>query len=145
MIKRFYNFRLNSDARGPLVAIEALQDIPFEIKRVYYIFGTREDVRRGLHAHKKLQQVLICVHGSCTILLDNGAEREEIILNNPTQGLFVDRMIWREMYNFSSDAVLLVLASEHYNEEDYIRDYKEFKLLYEKGCIRDKQQGHCSD
>jgi dTDP-4-dehydrorhamnose 3,5-epimerase-like enzyme len=130
---QFFNFKLNSDERGSLVAIEELQDIPFDIKRIYYIFATRKDVRRGLHAHKQLLQVLICVHGNCTILLDNGVERDEIILNNPTRGLFIDRMIWREMYDFSPDAVLLVLASEHYSEEDYIRDYNEFKLLYEEG------------
>jgi dTDP-4-dehydrorhamnose 3,5-epimerase-like enzyme len=130
---QFFNFKLNSDERGSLVAIEELQDIPFEIKRIYYIFATREDVRRGLHAHKQLQQVLICVYGNCTVLLDNGVEQKEIILNDPAQGLFVDRMIWREMFDFSPDAVLLVLASEHYCEEDYIRDYNEFKLLYEEG------------
>lgn len=133
MIKSLYNFKLNSDTRGSLVAIEALHDIPFEIKRVYYIFGTPGNVKRGFHAHKQLQQVLICVHGSCTILLDDGVEREEIILTTPTQGLFVDRMVWREMYNFSPDAVLVVLASDYYKKEDYIWDYQEFKLLCEEG------------
>ena len=138
MIQRFYDFKMNSDERGSLVAVEAILDIPFEIKRIYYIFATRGDVRRGLHAHKELQQVLICVHGNCTVLLDNGDEQDEIILNNPARGLYIDKMTWREMYDFSPDAVLLVLASEHYCEEDYIRDYSKFKLLYEAGCKPDK-------
>lgn len=133
MTPNFYEFKLNSDDRGSLVAIEELQDIPFQIKRIYYIFATREDVRRGLHAHKQLQQVLICVHGTCKILLDDGRDQLNIILNDPARGLFVDKMIWREMYDFSADAVLLVLASEHYCEEDYIRNYDEFKLLCIEG------------
>jgi dTDP-4-dehydrorhamnose 3,5-epimerase-like enzyme len=126
---QLYQFQLNSDHRGSLVAIEELQDIPFEIKRIYYIYANKDDIRRGFHAHKELQQMLICVHGTCKILLDDGSEQNEIILDDPARGLFVDRMIWREMFDFSPDAVLLVLASAKYSPEDYICNYDEFKLL----------------
>ena len=133
MKPNFYKFKLNTDNRGSLVAIEELQDIPFHIKRIYYIFAAKENVIRGFHAHKQLQQVLICVHGTCTVLLDDGIEKHEIYLDDPTKGLFIDKMIWREIYDFSPDAVLLVLASEHYREEDYIRNYDDFELLCSKG------------
>lgn len=119
-------FAMHGDERGNLVAIEESSDIPFDIKRVYYIFDTERDVIRGLHAHKRLEQVLICVHGSCIIKLDNGYEQCTIELKNPSEGLYIPKGIWREMYDFSSDAVLLVLASEHYDEEDYIRKYDDF-------------------
>ncbi len=121
-----YNFPPHGDDRGQLVAIETLQDIPFEVKRVYYIYDTKQGVRRGFHAHKALKQILVCVHGSCKIHLDNGTETEEVLLDKPTEGLYISSDMWREMYDFSPDAVLLVLASEHYTESDYIRNYDEF-------------------
>lgn len=121
-----YSFRQYGDARGMLVAVEQQKDIPFEIKRVYYIYATQPDVRRGFHAHKTLEQVLICVHGSCKILLDDGTEREIVVLDRPYEGLHISKRMWHEMYDFSPDAVLLVLASDLYNEEDYIRDYDAF-------------------
>lgn len=130
---KIYNFKQMGDERGTLVPIEAGIDIPFPIKRVYYMYGTGRGVRRGLHAHKTLQQVLICVHGTCKILLDDGNEKAIVELNQPYHGLYIRENIWREMFDFSEDAVLMVLASDHYNEEDYIRDYNEFKLLYEEG------------
>lgn len=123
---QFYKFIPHGDERGQLVAIEALKDIPFEVKRVYYIYDTKEGVRRGFHAHKNLEQILVCVHGSCKIHLDNGTQTEEVFLNKPDEGLYITSDTWREMYDFSPDAVLLVLASEHYNESDYIRNYDEF-------------------
>ena len=113
------------DQRGGLVAIESNQSIPFEIKRLYYIFNTTNQ-SRGFHAHIDLKQVAVCVKGSCRFILDNGHVREEVILNSPTQGLYIDALTWREMHDFSEDCVLLVLASEHYDESDYIRDYQEF-------------------
>jgi len=86
--------------------------------------------RRGYHAHRDLQQVAICISGSCKFLLDDGRERvENVILDSPNKGLFIDKMIWREMYDFSDDCILLVLASEYYDESDYIRDYEEFLKL----------------
>lgn len=121
-----YKFKENGDFRGTLVAIEGNKDIPFEIKRVYYMYDTRENVHRGKHSHKGLQQILICICGSCTVTLDDGKERVDIQLNKRFEGLYIGPNTWREMYHFSSDAVLMVLASEHYTEEDYIRDYDEF-------------------
>lgn len=120
------DFTEHGDSRGQLIALENNKDIPFAIKRVYYIYDTGTNVRRGYHAHKKLEQVLICVHGSCHIHLDDGYEMAELILDTPTQGLYLHNRIWREMYDFSEGAVLLVLASEKYDENDYIRDYQKF-------------------
>lgn len=121
-----YAFQQHGDDRGQLVALEELKDIPFEIKRVYYMYDTKEGVRRGFHAHKCLEQILICIHGSCKILLDNGTEKKIVALEKPYEGLYVSNDMWREMYDFSPDAVLMVLASEYYDECDYIRDYDEF-------------------
>ena len=122
-----YLFQPHGDERGQLVALEEYKDIPFRIKRVYYMYDTKEGVVRGCHAHKKLQQILICIHGSCRIKLDNGKETKVILLEKPYEGLYVSNAMWREMYDFSKDAVLMVLASELYDESDYIRNYDEFK------------------
>ena len=127
----FFDFKIHGDSRGQLVAIEQLRDVPFEIKRVYYMYDTTQGVRRGFHAHKSLQQVLICVNGQCTILLDDGNKKSLVTLNNSTQGLFVDKLIWHEMYDFSDGAILMSLASDYDDESDYIRDYNEF-LAYMK-------------
>lgn len=121
-----YLFPPHGDDRGQLVVVEENKDIPFDIKRVYYIYDTLTDVTRGFHAHKNLEQILICVHGSCKIHLDNGSETEEVLLDKPYEGLYISNDIWREMYDFSPDAVLLVLASQYYDEADYIRNYDEF-------------------
>lgn len=128
-----YAFQQHGDERGMLVALEEHKDIPFEIKRVYYMYDTKEGVRRGFHAHKNLEQILVCVSGSCKVLLDNGSERKVVSLETPYEGLYISNSMWREMYDFSEDAVLLVLASDYYKEEDYIRDYDEFKNLVEIG------------
>lgn len=122
-----YQFQQHGDDRGQLVSLEEFNDIPFEIKRVYYMYDTVPEQVRGKHAHKSLKQILICIHGSCKILLDNGkGEKKKVFMEKPYEGLFVDNNMWREMYDFSPDAVLMCLASEVYNEEDYIRDYDEF-------------------
>jgi dTDP-4-dehydrorhamnose 3,5-epimerase and related enzymes len=121
-----YIFQRHGDDRGMLVAIEEMKDIPFDIKRVYYMYDTIEGVRRGFHAHKCLEQILIPIHGSCKIHLDDGTETEEVILDKPFEGLYISNGIWREMYDFTPDAVLMVLASEMYDEGDYIRNYDEF-------------------
>ncbi len=126
-----YIFKPHGDARGQLIALEEYKDIPFKIKRVYYMYDTGEGVVRGCHAHRNLQQILICIHGSCKIKLDNGEETAIILLNKPYEGLFVSNAMWREMYDFSPDAVLMVLASALYDESDYIRNYDEF-LTYVK-------------
>ena len=123
---KLINFKTLGDERGSLIAIEQGHNAPFEIKRVYYIFDTKQGVERGFHAHLYLKQIAIAVKGSCTFVLDDGKKREEIKLTNPNQGLFIEGLIWREMKDFSSDCVLVVLASEHYDESDYIRDYDNF-------------------
>lgn len=128
-----YVFQPHGDDRGQLVALEEFKDIPFRIKRVYYMYDTGEGVVRGHHAHKSLQQILICIHGSCKIRLDNGRETKVVPLEKPYEGLYVSNIMWREMFDFSPDAVLMVLASELYDEADYIRDYDEF-LDYVKNC-----------
>ncbi len=130
---KIINFQQHGDHRGQLVALETFKEVPFEIKRVYYMYDTVDGVRRGYHAHKKLQQVLICVHGSCKIHLDDGIDTSEVILDKPYEGLYVTNNMWREMYDFSEDAVLLVLASEYYDESDYIRNYKEFLNFVREG------------
>jgi len=122
----WFTAQQHGDARGQLVALEENKEIPFNIKRVYYIYDTLEGVRRGFHAHKELKQLLLCVHGSCKVLLDDGTDKEIVTLDKPYEGIFIQSNIWREMYDFSSDAVLLVLASEVYDEADYIRDYNKF-------------------
>ena len=123
------DFTSLGDDRGSLVALESNRSIPFDIKRIYYIFDTKEGVSRGFHAHKQLKQVAVCVTGQCRIVLDNGKHREEVCLDSPTKGILIEDMIWREMHDFSEDCVFLVLASELYDESDYIRDYKYFKEL----------------
>ncbi|GAA4652470.1 FdtA/QdtA family cupin domain-containing protein [Kistimonas scapharcae] len=119
-------FKEIKDNRGALVAIEAEKDIPFGIKRVYYIYGTAEKVRRGYHAHHELQQLAVCVKGACTFLLDDGNKKEILRLETPNKGVLINKMVWHEMYDFTDDCVLMVLASDHYKEDDYIRDYDEF-------------------
>ena len=119
-------FREISDGRGGLVALEQNKNIPFDIKRVYYIYGTPENVRRGFHAHKALEQVAICVKGACSFLLDNGKEKIDCRLDSPAIGLYIGNNVWHEMYDFTDDCVLMVLASDLYDEADYIRDYDSF-------------------
>lgn len=116
----------HGDERGSLVALEEGKNIPFQVKRVYYMFNTKDGVRRGFHAHKTLKQVAIAVRGSCRFLLDDGQERVAIMLDNPAQGLVIESFMWREMYDFSEDCVLMVLADQLYDESDYIRDYSQF-------------------
>lgn len=121
-----YVFQPHGDERGQLVALEEFKDIPFKIKRVYYMYDTANGVTRCCHAHKKLEQILICIHGSCKIMLDNGSEKKTVLLEKPNEGLYVANNMWREMFDFSPEAVLMVLASELYDESDYIRDYNDF-------------------
>ena len=121
-----YMFQPHGDTRGQLVSLEEYNDIPFEIKRVYYMYDTIEGVVRGHHAHKSLEQILVCVHGSCKVLMDNGKEKKVVPLEKPYEGLYIPNNIWREMFDFSPDAVLMVFASQVYDEADYIRDYNEF-------------------
>ncbi|RRS06916.1 WxcM-like domain-containing protein [Pseudoalteromonas sp. J010] len=127
-VKRIH-LQSHGDERGALVSIEQNKNIPFKIKRVYYIYDTQKSVVRGLHAHKELKQVAIALKGSCKFILDDGNERAEVLLDSPSSGLLIDSCIWREMHDFTDDCVLLVIASEHYDEGDYIRDYTQFKKV----------------
>ncbi|MEM8181571.1 FdtA/QdtA family cupin domain-containing protein [Morganella morganii subsp. sibonii] len=120
-------FKTLGDDRGSLISLEQNKNIPFEIKRIYYIFGTKENVSRGFHAHKKLRQLAVCVRGSCRFVMDNGTQKEEIILDNPDKGLVIDAMQWHEMHDFSEDCIIIVLANDYYDESDYIRNYENFR------------------
>ena len=113
---------------GSLTAIEGGQDIPFPIERVYYIYDVPNGVRRGFHSHVDLNQILICVKGKVKILTKTPTEELITELSAPNEGLYIGPMVWREMYDFTEDAVLLVLANKHYDVKDYIRDYS----IYEK-------------
>lgn len=123
---RLIQLSKNEDLRGKLVSIEGQKDIPFDIKRIYYIFDTDEQQARGYHAHLNLSQLVICVRGECEFLTDNGVTKHSFHLNTPSEGLLLQGVIWREMCNFSHDCILLVLASEYYKPDDYIWDYSKF-------------------
>lgn len=117
---------VRGDARGNLVAIEGARDVPFDIARVYYLYGTDTDVARGFHAHRTLRQWAVCVAGSCTMLLDDGRTRQTVTLDDPAAGVAIPPMVWHEMRDFTAGTVLLVLADQRYDEADYIRDYDAF-------------------
>lgn len=116
------------DHRGSIGFIEACKDIPFKIRRVYYLFDVPHKALRGAHAHKKLQQLILCMSGSFEIDLDDGVRKETILMNDPTAGLYINNMVWRDLRQFSSGSVCCVLASEFYDEADYYRSYDDFKL-----------------
>lgn len=130
MKPEYVDFQMHGDERGQLVALEENKNIPFSIKRVYFMYDTKDDVCRGQHAHKHLRQVLFCVSGSCIVSLDDGKEKVSVKLDRPERGLFIGPGVWREMYDFSKGTVLMVVASEYYDESDYIRNYDDFKKLY---------------
>ncbi|MEY8523065.1 WxcM-like domain-containing protein [bacterium 1XD8-76] len=119
------------DERGNLVVVEGNMDIPFEIKRIFYIYGSDDTVVRGQHANRISEFVMINVCGTSRVKVDNGAESRIIELNRPRMGLYLKNNVWKDMYDFSPDSILLVLASEHYDEKEYIRDYREY-LKYMK-------------
>lgn len=114
------------DERGKLVVVEGAQDIPFDIQRVFYIYGSDSEVVRGQHANRNSEFVLINVSGSSKVRVDNGFEEDIIELNRPRMGLYLPTMLWKDMYDFSADSVLLVLANTHYDGHEYICDYDEF-------------------
>ena len=123
---RLIDLRKIHDVRGNLTPIESGGDIPFDIKRIYYLYDVPSGESRGAHAHKELQQLIIAANGSFTITLDDGRNKKSFTLNRPYQGLLIVPGIWRDLDDFSSGAVLLCLASEHYVAADYIRDYDKF-------------------
>jgi dTDP-4-dehydrorhamnose 3,5-epimerase-like enzyme len=130
---RIINFKKigNSDV-GFLTALEGNKEIPFDIKRIYYIYNVPNEIERGCHAHKRLEQVLVCLNMSVKIKLDDGNKKKIIELNSPNKGLYIGPGVWREMYDFSQNSVLLVLASDYYDESDYVRDYITFREFIKK-------------
>lgn len=134
---KWLDLPLLGDERGGLISLEALDIVPFEIKRVYYLYKTKKSVSRGYHAHRNLKQVAVCVSGNCKMILDNGDNREEASLDSPEKGILIESMVWREMHDFSDDCVLVVIASELYEEADYIRNYESF--LIEAGYRHEKE------
>lgn len=129
---KLIDFPVFEDKRGTLVPLESMTEIPFEIKRVYFMYNVPTSAERGFHAHKNLQQVIICLHGTCKFILDDGLEKQEITLDRPNFGLYIGSKVWREMKDFSEDCIVLVLANDHYFEDDYIRDYGAFLAMFNK-------------
>lgn len=117
------------DERGKLVVVEGGQTIPFDIKRVFYIYGSDSTVIRGRHANKESEFVLVNIAGKSKVRITDTFEEVKISLDRPMIGVFIPKMIWKDMYDFSKDSVLLVLASTHYDETEYIRDYDEYKEM----------------
>ena len=129
---KLIDLKINGDKRGKLVALESGIDLPFEIKRVYYMFDTLPNESRGFHAHTKLEQLIIAMDGACRFILDDGNKRESILLNRPDVGLYIGPGMWREMHDFSYGCKLVVLASVHYDEKEYIRNYEDFLKTLKK-------------
>ena len=131
---KMLQFRKLGDERGRLVVVEGGQDIPFEIKRVFYIYGSDPEVVRGKHANRRSEFILINVAGSSTVRVIDCSGNEMIIsLNHPHTGVYLPAMVWKDMYDFSPDSVLLVLSSEHYDPNEYIRDFDEFRRVSKNG------------
>ena len=122
--------KISDPTRGNLTVVEQLESVPFKIRRAYWIYDVPGGESRGGHAHKTLRQLLVPMSGSFRVMLDNGKEQREVLLNHPWQGLLLVPGVWRTLEDFSSGAVCLCLASEHYDKEEYIRDYGEFKAIY---------------
>lgn len=123
---KIIQFRDFGDERGKLVVIEGEQDIPFKIERVFYIYGSDDTVVRGQHANRESEFILINVSGQSKVYVDDGYENFVIELNKPMMGIYIPKMVWKNMYDFSADSVLLVLASTHYDTNEYIREYDKY-------------------
>jgi len=131
---KFIRFKQMGDDRGHLVVVEGGKDIPFEIARVFYIYGSDTDVVRGNHANRKSEFVLVNVSGTSKVKVDNGDTSEVFELNEPHTGIYIPKMLWKKMYDFSSDSVLLVLSNEKYEPEEYIKDYEEYVSIM-RDCL----------
>ncbi len=123
---KLLNFKVNGNEMGKLVAIEGLNQIPFEIKRIFYIYGVKGDAVRGRHSNRNSEFVMINVKGSADVRLHDGSKEHVVNLSKPNEGLYIPKLMWKDMYNFSDDCVMLVLSSEVYDENEYIRDFDEF-------------------
>lgn len=126
--------KISDPTRGNLSVVEGAEGVPFNIARAYWIYDVPSGESRGGHAHKTLRQLLVPMSGSFKCVLDNGREHKEVLLNHPWEGLLIVPGVWRTLEDFSSGAVCLCLASDHFEEEEYIRDYEEFKTYVENGC-----------
>ena len=125
-IYEILNFKDLGDERGKLVVIEGGKQVPFEIKRVFYIYGSDSTVVRGQHANKLSEFVLINVSGSSKVMITDGVKKEIVVLDKPMMGVYLPKNVWKEMYDFSADSVLLVLANTHYDATEYIRNYDDY-------------------
>ena len=123
---KLIDMKVFGDERGKLISLESNRSVPFEIKRVYWIYDTLPNEERGFHAHKNMEQIIVAMDGACEFVLDDGKSRESVWLNRPDLGLYIGKNMWREMRNFSYGCKLMVLASEYYDEKEYIRNYDEF-------------------
>jgi len=123
---KLIDFTVHGDHAGNLIALEKGIDFSFDVLRIYYIWGTEKNAIRGKHAHRKLKQLIICLSGSCDFTLDDGHNKQTFHMSSPRQGLYVEDFVWREFTNFSKDCIVMVLASEHYDATDYIKNYNEF-------------------
>jgi len=132
------NIESYGDKGGKLISLESFKNIPFDIKRVYCLYDTKEVCVRGKHAHRNLQQFVFLVNGNCTISLDDGHDKKTFILDKPNRGILIKGIVWRELYNFTPGTVIMVLADQYYDENDYIRNYQEFKNLYKKSNDKDR-------
>lgn len=123
---KLFDLQVFGDSRGSLISLEGNKNVPFDIKRVYYIYDTKPGQDRGKHAHKNLEQIIVCLSGSCHFVMDDGKNKETVELSTPDRALYIGKNMWREMTHFSYGCVLMVLANEYYDEKEYIRDYSKF-------------------
>lgn len=122
-------FKSYGDERGSLLSFEERRNIPFDIKRIYFLYNNNKTLSRGFHAHINLKQVLVCISGKCDVIVDDGKIRNNYELNNPEEGLLIQNLMWRELHNLSSECIIAVMANQYYDEKDYIRDYEEFLAI----------------
>lgn len=129
---RVIDFEIHPDERGKLTSLSSSKEIPFEIKRLYYTWDMPKEAIRGGHAHRNLDEVVICLHGFCDFVLDDGKETLTIHLDQPNKGIYIPAHLWRDFRNFSSDCVVILIASDYFHPEDHIKDYNEFLELIKK-------------
>jgi len=130
---KIINFFSHNDESGKLFSFESKKNIPFDVKRIYTISSTHSLRPRGFHAHKSLQQVIVAINGSVDFILDDGSSRDTVTLDDPSKGLFISGLLWREMINFKDGCILIILCDDYYNNQDYIRDYDEFLQMSNAG------------
>lgn len=123
---KLFDFEIHADDRGNLTSLSNNKEIPFEIKRIYYTWNMPNSAIRGGHAHRELDEVMVCLHGSCDFVLDNSKEKITITLDKPNKGLYVPAHVWRDFRNFSPDCVVILIASDYFHPEDHVKDYTEF-------------------